>query len=247
MRHVTRRRHRVRRARLTRRLQKRSQKQRGGAALGDTESLTKWLRKVFDRYTKLGQAEDASRPFADAARGAELGAIIAEDPDAVKFIADDSKYTLPLEIQPSVVMPPENQTELYDLRGNYGNIVRMQVLELSSAQEGQTVSQMSTLRFSTTVEGMMADAGLYPIEEMLKTENILRGLLRADLSAEEIARYRHIAEDVTSLSDVKMYPLYVWAIALNFDAGATKEIRPVLEQSGSDETTKQAGPAQPAE
>lgn len=240
MRHVTRRRHRIRRVRLTRRRQQRSQKQRGGA-LGDTESLTKWLRKVFDRYTKLGQADDVSRPFADTTRGAELGAIIAEDPDAVKFIADDSKYTLPLEIQPTVVMPPSIQTELYDLRGNYGNIVRMQVLELSSAQEGQTVSQMSTLRFSTTVEGMMADAGLYPIEEMLKTENILRGLLRADVGTEEIARYRHIAEDITSLSDVKMYPLYVWAVALNFDAGATEEIRPVLEL---DPTTKQTGPAQ---
>ena len=229
MRHVTRRRHRIRRARLTRRRQQRSlQKQHGGAALAGMESLTKWLRKVFDQYMKLGQADNTGRPFADTARGAEMGAIIADDSDAVKFIDDGSTYTLPLEIKPIVVMPSEKETESYDLRGNYGNIMRLQVLELSTAQDGQTVSQMTTLRFSSTVENMMADAGLYPIEQLLKTENILRGLLRADLNDEEIARYRHITEDITSLSDVKTYPLYVWAVALNFDAGATVDIKPVL-------------------
>ena len=241
MRHVTRRRHRVRRARLTRR----RRQQRGGAALIGTESLTKWLRKIFDRYTTFGQVESKERPFADSTRGAELGVIIAEDSEAIKFTDDGSKYILPLEIQPNVVMPPEKEIDSYDLKGNYGKIIRLQVMERSSAQEGQTVNQMTSMRFSTTVENMLADAGLYPIEQLLKTENILRGLLRADLNTEEIERYRHIVEDVRSLNDVNMYPLYVWAVALNFDtegAESIRDINPVLIP-----VTSQAGPAQPVE
>lgn len=253
MRHITRRRHRVRRARLTRRLRQR--RQRGGAALTGTESLTKWLRKILNRYMAFGQADNTGRPFADSTRGAELGTIIAEDSQAIKFIDDGSRYTLPLEIQPNVIMPPDKEIDSYDLKGNYGKIIRLQVMELSSAQTGQAVSQMTSTRFSTTVENMLADAGLYPIEQLLKTENILRGLLRADLSSEDSEKenlnlYKHIVEDVRTLNDVNMYPLYVWAVALNFDTenadagGETNEgdIKPVLIP-----VTSQAGPAQPAE
>lgn len=246
MRHVTRRRHRMRRARLTR---KRKQKQRGGA-LGDTEALTMWLHKVFTHYTTFGQADNSDRPFnTKTGAGVELGAIIAkpEDSDAIAFDKDeDVNYTLPLNIQPGVVMPSDNEIDSYDLKGNFGHIVRIQVLELSSAQEGQSVSQMSTMRFSSSVDYMMTEPGLYPVEQLLKTENILRGLLRADLTSEEISQYRHIAEDITSLSDVNTYPLYVWAVALTIDAQGSSATDQRLIPLLSHESTQEE-PAQKVE
>lgn len=249
MRHVTRRKHRVRRARLTRRRLHRKQ-QRGGA-LGNTEALTKWLRKVFDRYTKFGQTADPNRTFNERnGGGVEFSAIIdPENSEAISFDKDmDTKYIMPLEIQPIVVMPSDKEIDSYDLKGNFGRVIRFQVLELSSAQEGQVVSQMSTMRFSSSVEYMMTDPGLYPVEELLKTENILRGILRADIIQNNdkdpnLTTYKHIAEDITSLSDVNTYPLYVWAVALNIDAqGADQGLTvPMLSQE-----TIQTGPAQPA-
>jgi hypothetical protein len=261
MRHVTRRRHRIRRARLSRRRRQQQQQQQqqqpshsqkgGGDALLGTESLTKWLHKVFNRYSSFGQTTDGDRVFVKEQRdrGVTFGAI--SEGDAVKFDHPETEYILPLEISPEVKMPT-NKKEIYDLKGNYGRIIRLNVMTLSSAQSGNSVSQMNSLRFSSSVDGMMSEAetSLYPIEEVLKTENILRGILRAGLNAEDISRYKHIAEDVTSLSDANTYPLYVWAVSLNFDtedAAQTQLLIPMLVPEDKIETSMmQTGPVPPA-
>lgn len=252
MRHVTRRRYRVRRARLSRRRrQHQKQNQKGGDALLGTESLTEWLHKVFGRYSSFGQANDMDRAFVkeQRERGITFGAI--SEGEAVKFDHPDIEYILPIEISPEVKMPT-NKKEIYNLKENYGRVVRLNVMTLSSAQTGNSVSQMNSLRFSSSVEGMMseAEANLYPIEEVLKTENILRGLLRASLKAEEISVYKHIADDVTNLGDANTYPLYVWAVALNFDtddAAQTQLLMPVLIPEEKVETSMmQMGPVQQA-
>jgi hypothetical protein len=223
MRHTTRRRGRGRRARLTRRQRLRHQRggasgckeEHGGIPILGTEGTAAWLKEVFNVYASSPRItpplpttpEGAQPPRTDPAIR-DLQLVPFTEPE------DPQRYILPAQLscdaenEPvKAVFPsiPEEKA-LYDMRGNYGRIIRAHVLSLM---------QQPTYRgFGATVTSFPPEeAQTGAVSTLLAIENMLRTLLRAVLTEADIKTYSHIAENIRSLDDIYTYPLYVWAVA----------------------------------
>ena len=251
MRHITRRRGRGRRTRLTHRNKRARRTQRGGGcddpvgegAILGTEGITNWLKDVFDRYASVPRLSPENPRF--DVRFDELPIVPFKGDQPLQGF-NETNYILPMrllcegDVLKADIESDPNVRDLYKLDGNYGYIIHSHVQNLSAQP---TFREFSNAAGSFTRE----EAETGSVRTLLEIENILRTILRAGLNTADVEKYSYIAKNIRTLSDVETYPLYVWAVAKSITP--TDTFLPVLVPSEeiSEESTMQRGLVLPGE